>query len=169
MYLISKLEAIRKELGESDEAEDTEIGDIGKRLKEMELPEEHKKVANREMTRLKRMNPNMSEHQLVRSYLEWIIDLPWSKSSTDRLDIATARKVLNDDHHGLEKIKTRIIEYLSIKKLKKDMRGPILCFLGPPGGKSLQLIFSWKDIFREKYCQCSWSQVLSNIIRWCER
>ncbi|KAJ3372562.1 hypothetical protein HDU91_003260 [Kappamyces sp. JEL0680] len=133
ILLREQLEAIKKELGESDDGEDTEIGDLAKRLKELDLPEEHKKVANREMTRLKRMNPNMSEHQVIRSYLEWIIDLPWSKSSTDRLDIAHARKVLNDDHHGLDKIKSRIIEYLSIKKLKKDMRGPILCFLGPPG------------------------------------
>ena len=79
------------------------------------------------------MNPNMSEHQVLRTYLEWLIDLPWNKGSTDRLDIQVARDTLDHDHFGLDKIKTRIIEYLSIRKLKRDLKGPILCFLGPPG------------------------------------
>jgi ATP-dependent Lon protease len=79
------------------------------------------------------MNPNMSEHQILRTYLEWLIDLPWNNASTDRLDIKIAKQTLDNDHFGLDKIKTRIIEYLSIRKLKKDLKGPILCFLGPPG------------------------------------
>lgn len=128
------MEAIKKELGESDDEDEGEMTDIAKRVKALDLPsDEHRKVANREVSRLKRMNPNMSEHQVIRSYLEWLIDLPWKKGTDDRLDIEYARKVLNDDHYGLQKIKTRIIEYLSIRKLKKDMKGPILCFLGPPG------------------------------------
>jgi ATP-dependent Lon protease len=133
ILLREQLEAIKKELGELDESDDTEISDIEKKIKSIALPDEPKKIATRELARLKRMNPNMAEHQVIRNYLEWITDLPWVKSTTDRLDIGIARKVLNDDHYGLDKVKKRILEYLSIRKLKKDLRGPIICLLGPPG------------------------------------
>ncbi|KXS20354.1 ATP-dependent protease La [Gonapodya prolifera JEL478] len=130
--LREQMNAIKQELGEKDEDQD-EIEELVKRIKDSNLPEEADKAAQREIKRLKRMHPSMAEYQVVRSYLEWLADLPWNKVSEDRLDIDSARKQLNEDHYGLEKIKTRILEFLAVRKLKKDMRGPILCFVGPPG------------------------------------
>ncbi|KAI8897459.1 Lon protease C-terminal proteolytic domain-containing protein [Globomyces pollinis-pini] len=133
-YLLrEQLEAIKKELGETDETDDSDLNDLTKKLSNAVLPEETKKVCDREMKRLRRMQPNMSEYQVTRNYLEWVLDLPWDKSSIDQIDIKHARDVLNADHYGLEKVKSRIIEYLSIRKLKRDMRGPILCLVGAPG------------------------------------
>lgn len=133
IILREQLEAIKRELGELDDKDASEMGDISKKIASLSLPPEPKKIADRELARVKKMNPNMSEYQVIRNYLEWIADLPWGKSSTDRIDIEHARKVLDDDHYGLEKVKKRIIEYLAIRKLKKDLKGPILCLLGPPG------------------------------------
>ncbi|KNC98542.1 ATP-dependent protease La [Spizellomyces punctatus DAOM BR117] len=142
-YLRQQLDAIKKELGESDDQEEDDVADLTKRISEAKLPEEATKAAERELRRLKRMHPSMAEYQVVRTYLEWLSELPWEKQTEDVMDIARARSQLDEDHFGLEKVKTRILEYLAVRKLKQDLKGPILCFLGPPGvgktslGKSL--------------------------------
>ena len=127
-----QLKAIQDELGETD-AESAEIADLSKQIQALKLPEEARKEADRELERLRRMPPQASEYHVARTYLDWVRALPWAKSTRDRLDIAAAEEVLNADHYDLEKVKQRILEYLAVRKLKKDTRGPILCFVGPPG------------------------------------
>jgi ATP-dependent Lon protease len=129
--LREQLKAIRKELGEDEEG--VELAELRKRIDDAKLPEEALKVANKELKRLSQMNAASAEYTVSRTYLDWILDLPWSVSTTDNLDIGTARDVLEKDHYGLDKVKKRILEYLSVRKLKNDMKGPILAFVGPPG------------------------------------
>ncbi len=131
-YLREQLKAIQQELGEGDERTQ-EIEELRRRIEETPLPDEAREVALRELGRFARMPPAAAEHSVVRTYLEWILDLPWLKETEDRLDIAVAEQVLDKDHYDLEKVKKRIVEYLAVRKLKKDMKGPILCFAGPPG------------------------------------
>lgn len=131
-YLRQQLNAIRKELGEADETK-VEIEEYRQKLMAKDLPEEARKEAERELGRLERMHPSSAEYTVAATYLDWILALPWREGTEDNLDIKKARKVLDDDHYGLEKPKKRIIEYLAVRKLKPDMRGPILCFVGPPG------------------------------------
>ncbi|MBP1679058.1 MAG: ATP-dependent protease La, partial [Bacteroidetes bacterium] len=130
-YLREQLKAIRKELGE--EEGNVELQELRKRVDEAGLPEEARKVAEKEFKRLSQMNPASAEYTVSRSYLDWILDLPWSTVTQDTLDIPAARATLERDHYGLEKVKKRILEYLAVRKLKNDMRGPIMCFVGPPG------------------------------------
>jgi ATP-dependent Lon protease len=127
-----QLKAIQEELGETDEGA-AEWEELRKSIQKLHLPEEAKKEAQRELDRLKKMPPQASEYHVARTYLDWIISLPWHKSTTDRLDIARAEAILNEDHYDLDRVKQRILEYLAVRKLKKDTRGPILCFVGPPG------------------------------------
>ncbi len=129
-YLRQQLKAIQQELGEGD-GQDT--SDIRERLTKAQLPEVVAALATREVDRLGRMSPSSPEHQMVRTYIEWLLDVPWSTTSTDRLDPIEARRVLDEDHYDLDKVKERIVEYLAVRKLKGDMKGPILCFVGPPG------------------------------------
>jgi ATP-dependent Lon protease len=130
--LRQQLEAIRRELGESEEGEEgAEV--FRQKVDEAGLPEEAKKQAYREIERLSQMPPAASEYSVIRNYLEWIADLPWSVLTEDRLDISEARKILDEDHYGLEKVKDRIVEYIAVLSLKRDLKGPILCFVGPPG------------------------------------
>ncbi len=131
-YLRQQLKAIKEELGELGEEEE-ELDELGERLKKAGLPPEVEKVANKELNRLKSIPTASSEHAVARTYLDWIADLPWAKQTEDNLDIENARQILDADHYGLDKIKKRILEYLAVRKLKNDMRGPILCFVGPPG------------------------------------
>src|ERR1700744_5403735 len=131
-YLRQQLKAIKEELGELGEEEE-ELDELGERIKKLGLPPDVEKVATKELNRLKSIPTASSEYTVARTYLEWIADLPWTTKSEDNLDIENARSVLNADHYGLDKIKKRIIEYRAVRKLKKDMRGPILCFVGPPG------------------------------------
>ena len=130
-YLREQMKAIRKELGE-DEG-NVELSELRRRIEAAGLPEEARKVADKELKRLEQMNQASAEYTVSRSYLDWILDLPWSVSTEDALDIAHAREILERDHYGLEKVKNRILEYLAVRKLKHDMRGPILVFVGPPG------------------------------------
>jgi ATP-dependent Lon protease len=130
-FLRQQLKAIRKELGENDEHAD--INELKQRVAEAKLGEEPRKAAEKELDRLAKIPPSSPEHTVARTYLEWILDLPWEVSTTDALDIEEAQRVLDQDHYGLEKIKKRIIEFLAVRKLKHDMHGPILCFVGPPG------------------------------------
>lgn len=131
-FLRQQIKAIQDELGEG-EPDNPELEELWRKLKESEPPEDVLAEAEREIERLGSMHPSSAEYSIVRSYLDWLAALPWSKSSRDRLDLRRARKVLDDDHYDLEKIKERILEYLAVRKLKKDMKGPILCFAGPPG------------------------------------
>jgi len=131
-YLRQQLKAIKEELGEKDEA-GVEIDEYRAKIDEKKLPEEARKEAERELDRLSRMHPSSAEYTVASTYLDWITALPWHDSSQDNLDIKKARKILDDDHFGLEKPKRRIIEYLAVRKLKPESKGPILCFAGPPG------------------------------------
>ncbi len=131
-YLRQQLKAIKEELGEKDEVT-VEIEDYKVKIEEKNLPEEAKKEAERELSRLSRMHPSSAEYTVASTYLDWITSLPWHDSTQDNLDIKKARKILDDDHFDLEKPKKRIIEYLAVRKLKPDSKGPILCFAGPPG------------------------------------
>jgi len=131
-YLRQQMEAIKEELGEKDKTS-IEIEEYKAKIKEKNLPEEALKEAERELDRLSRMHPSSSEYTVASTYLDWLTSLPWNKSTKDNLDIKKARKVLDDDHYGLIKPKKRIIEFLAVRKLKPESKGPILCFAGPPG------------------------------------
>ena len=127
--LRQQLKAIQSELGEGD----GEAAELRKRVTEANLPEQIAAVANREVDRLERMTPAAPEYQMIRTYLDWLLEVPWAKRTEDRIDPVEARKVLDEDHYDLDKVKERIVEYLAVRKLKGDMKGPILCFVGPPG------------------------------------
>jgi ATP-dependent Lon protease len=131
-FLREQLKAIKKELGEYED-ESNDIEELRKKVAEIKMPEDVKKVAEKELNRLARMSPMASEYTVSRTYIDWLIDMPWDKSTQDRLDINRAEQILNEDHYGLEKVKKRILEYLAVRQLKSDMKGPILCFVGPPG------------------------------------
>ncbi len=130
-FLRQQLKAIQEELGEGSDGSETR--DLRQRLEEAKLPAEAKAEADRELERLGGIHPSSAEYSIVRTYLDWLTVLPWRKSSRDRLDLREAREVLESDHYKLDKVKERILEYLAVRKLTKDMKGPILCFVGPPG------------------------------------
>jgi ATP-dependent Lon protease len=131
-YLREQLKKIKEELGEKDEAT-VEIEDYRAKIDEKNLPEEARKEAERELDRLARMHPSSAEYTVASTYLDWLTTLPWHESTEDNIDINMAKKVLDDDHYGLKKPKKRVIEYLAVRKLKPESKGPILCFVGPPG------------------------------------
>ncbi|MFW5697186.1 MAG: LON peptidase substrate-binding domain-containing protein, partial [Fimbriimonadaceae bacterium] len=133
-YLREQLKAIQRELGEYDDS-DEDAGELRKRIEELDLPQEARREANRELDRLKRINPGSPEYSVARTYLETITALPWNTSSEDTVDLKRVREVLDRDHFGLEKIKQRIVEFLAVRKVKGEgpIRQPILCFAGPPG------------------------------------
>jgi len=131
-YLREQMKAIQKELGEDDERQ-VEIDDLKKKIEEAEMPEEPRKAAEKELDRLSKMPPQAAEYTVARTYLDWLVMLPWSKETDDKLDVLQAKVVLDEDHFDLDKIKERILEYLAVRSLKKDLKGPILCFSGPPG------------------------------------
>jgi ATP-dependent Lon protease len=130
--LRQQLEAIRQELGESEDSE-TEIETLRGRIEAAGMPEEAHEQATRELERLAQMPQAAAERGVIRTYLEWMVELPWSKQSEDRLDPEEARRILDEDHYGLDKVKDRIVEYIAVLSLKRDLKGPILCFVGPPG------------------------------------
>ncbi len=130
-FLRQQLESIRKELGE--DGEKVEVKELRERFADKKLPEETRKVVEKELVRLERISPSSPEYSVTRNYLDWILDLPWLESSADTLDLEKAESDLERDHYGLKKIKKRILEFLAVRKLKQDMHGPILCFSGPPG------------------------------------
>ncbi len=130
--LRQQLEAIRRELGESEDDEE-EVERLRTEIEAAGMPEEALKQATRELERFAQTPSAAAEHAVIRNYLEWVVALPWSEVSEDRLDVQAAREILDEDHFGLEKIKDRIIEYIAVLSLKRDLKGPILCFIGPPG------------------------------------
>jgi ATP-dependent Lon protease len=131
-YLREQLKAIQQELGEGDEQQ-AEINELRERIEQANLPEDARKQADRELGRLERLPPAAAEYGVIRTYLDWLVDLPWDVTTEDNLDIAHAREVLDADHYDLERVKDRILEYLAVRKLNPDSPGPILCFVGPPG------------------------------------
>jgi ATP-dependent Lon protease len=131
-FLRQQIKAIREELGENG-SDNPEMDDLLKRIEKAEPPAGVMAEAEREMERLAGMHPSSAEYSVIRTYLDWIATLPWNRSSKDRLDLKRAHKILDEDHYDLEKVKERILEYLAVRKLKRDMKGPILCLVGPPG------------------------------------
>ena len=131
-YLREQLKAIQRELGEEDERT-VEVTELKEKIEKAKMPKEVNEVAQKELDRLSKMPPAAAEYTVSRTYMDWLIELPWSVATEDNLDIDEAQKVLDEDHYGLEKVKKRILEYLAVRKLKADMKGPILCFVGPPG------------------------------------
>lgn len=131
-YLREQLKQIQQELGEGDERAE-EIGELKKQIAKAKMPTEVKREADKQLRRLEQMHPESSEASLVRTYLDWLVELPWSKRTKDNLNIKKAKEVLDEDHYNLEKIKERILEYLAVNKLRRKIKGPILCFVGPPG------------------------------------
>jgi ATP-dependent Lon protease len=131
LLLRQQMRAIRRELGEADD--DDEIEMLRERVARAQMPPEAEKAARKQLSRMRQMSPNGAEYQVCWNYVEWLADLPWSKTTADRLDVAEARRVLDEDHYGLEQVKRRILEYIAVRRLRSDIRGPILCFVGPPG------------------------------------
>jgi ATP-dependent Lon protease len=131
-YLREQMKAIQKELGEQDEGQ-RDVEDLKKKIDEAGMPEEVKKEALKELGRLARMSPMAADYSLTRNYVEWLAVLPWAKTSGQEIEIPKAKEILDTDHYDLEKVKDRILDYLSVRRLKPNMKGPILCFVGPPG------------------------------------
>ena len=131
-FLREQLKAIQRELGEIDEKTE-EVMELRKKIEKAKMPEKVEKEAIKQINRLEKMHPDSAEAGTIRTYVDWLVELPWSKSTKDNLDLKKAKKVLDDDHYDLEKVKERILEYLGVRKLKEKMKGPILCFVGPPG------------------------------------
>jgi ATP-dependent Lon protease len=131
-FLREQLKAIQKELGETDDRQE-EFEEIKKGIKKARMPKEVEKVAYKELKRMSRMSPGAAEYTVSRTYIDWLVELPWATQTEDVMDVAEAGRILDADHYGLEKVKQRILEYLAVRKLKRDMKGPILCLVGPPG------------------------------------
>lgn len=131
-FLREQLKAIQKELGESDDRSE-EIQEFREKIVAAKMSKKIEKEAHKQLRRLERMHPDSAEASTIRTYLEWMVEIPWSKQTKDRLDIGAAKKILDEDHYDLERVKERILEYLAVRKMKGTLKGPILCFVGPPG------------------------------------
>jgi ATP-dependent Lon protease len=131
-FLREQMKAIKQELGDMD-GKSEESDDLKGKVEAAGMPEEVKKEAEKQLRRLEGMHPDSAESSVVRTYLDWMVELPWKKETKDNIHISKAKEILDEDHHDLEKVKERILEYLSVRKLKDKMKGPILCFVGPPG------------------------------------
>lgn len=152
-FLREQLRAIQRELGEGESG--SEIENLQELINKAELPEEPRKVAQRELDRLRQIPPAVAEYTVIRNYLDWIVNLPWSRSTQDKLDIDAAERLLNKHHYGLEKVKERLLEYLAVLKLKGQIRGPILCLVGPPGVGKTSLARSVADALGRKFVRIS--------------
>jgi ATP-dependent Lon protease len=154
-YLLrEQLKAIRKELGE-EEGAGTELEELRERIEKKALPDHVRETANKELSRLRNMQPASAEYTVSRTYLDIILDLPWMDSTRDTINVPKARRILDRDHFDLEKVKDRILEHLSVRKLKKDMKGPILCFFGPPGVGKTSLGRSIAEAMGRKFVRIS--------------
>ena len=131
-FLREQLHALQKELGDTDERTQ-EIDELERKIRKTKMPKPIRKEALKQLSRMEMMHPDSSEATIIRTYIDWILDVPWMKSTTDVLDLVKAKAVLDEDHHGLNKVKERILEYLAVRKLNPSTKGPILCFVGPPG------------------------------------
>ncbi|MBV8256522.1 MAG: LON peptidase substrate-binding domain-containing protein, partial [Actinobacteria bacterium] len=153
-FLRQQLKAIQQELGESD-PEQAETNELRQRLDELDLPEEARKAADRELARLERLPAAAAEYGVIRTYLDWIAMLPWNVTTQDDLDLERARGVLDEDHYDLEKVKERIVEHLAVSKLRNDASGQILCFVGPPGVGKTSLGHSIARTLQRKFARLS--------------
>ena len=153
-YLREQLKAIQKELGDKDDRA-AEVEEYRQRLKEQNLPKDVADKITKEIERLEKMPPMVAESAVIRTYLDWLLALPWTKETTDCLDIVSAESILEEDHYGLEKVKERILEYLSIRKLTQTMKGPILCLVGPPGVGKTSLARSIARAMDRKFVRIS--------------
>lgn len=153
-FLREQMKVIRNELGEGDERTE-EIEDLQKRIKKAKMPKDVEKEAKKQLDRLDMMHPDALESSMIRTYIEWLVELPWSISTKDNIEIKTAKGVLDEDHYNLEKVKDRILEFLSVIKLKKELKGPILCFVGPPGVGKTSLGKSIARAVGRKFCRIS--------------
>jgi ATP-dependent Lon protease len=153
-YLREQMKAIKKELGEIDE-HGAELKELKDKVENAGMPDEARKAAEKELDRLSKMPPASAEYTVARTYLDWLVELPWSKSTDDNLAIDHAHKILEEDHYDLQKVKKRILEYLAVRKLKKDMKGPILCFVGPPGVGKTSLGMSIARAMERKFTRIS--------------
>ena len=151
-YLREQIKAIQTELGDKD---GTEVEELRERLAKTPLNEEARQKAQKEIDRLSQMPPGIPEINVTRTYIEWILDLPWEKTTKDQLDLKRARKVLDQDHYGMEQVKERIIEYLAVLRMKQDMKGPILCFAGPPGVGKTSIVRSIAKAVGREFVQMS--------------
>ena len=153
-FLREQLKAIRKELGEEDEVQ-VEVKELREKMEAANLPDYVLKEAQRELGRLEKVPTASPEYGVIRTYLEWVLELPWSRETTDNMDLARARQVLDTDHYDLKEVKERILEYLAVRKLKRDMKGPILCFVGPPGVGKTSLGHSIATALERKFVRMS--------------
>ncbi len=153
-YLRQQLKTIQRELGDTDDSS-IEIEDLRQRIDDSDLPEKVEAAAEKEFSRLSRMSPSSSEYSVTKTYLDWLLDLPWNISSKDKLDLKRAAKILNRDHYGLDDVKKRILEFLAIRKLKGDNKGPIICLAGPPGVGKTSLGKSIAEAVGRKFIRLS--------------
>ena len=153
-FLREQVRAINRELGESDESL-LEIDEYKKKIKRARMSKEADKEANKQLKRLEQMHPDSAESTVVRTYLDWLVDMPWSRSSKDVIDIKRAQVILDRDHYGLENVKNRILEYLSVRKLNRKIKGPILCFVGPPGVGNTSLGQAIAKALKRKFVRIS--------------
>ena len=153
-FLREQMRAIQRELGETDPSV-TEANTIRQQIEENGLPEEVKKVALKELEHLQQISPAVAEYAILRNYLDWLISLPWNKVTEDTVDIATATRILEDQHYGLEKVKERLLEFIAVIKIKKNLKGPILCLVGPPGVGKTSLGKSVADALGRKFARIS--------------
>ncbi len=153
-FLREQMRAIHKELGEPDEKAE-EISEYSRKIKKAKMPAEPHKEAKKQLKRLEQMHPDSAEGSVIRTYLDWLVEMPWSKGTKDLLHIKKAQKVLNHDHYGLDKVKDRILEYLSVRKLNPNTKGPILCFVGPPGVGKTSLGQSIAKAMKRKFVRIS--------------
>jgi len=153
-FLREQMKAIQQELGERDEKA-SEVEEYRQKMKEQELPKDVAEKVAKEIDRIEKMSPMSAESGVIRTYLDWLLGLPWSKETSDRLDIDIAEKILEEDHYGLEKVKERILEYLSVRKLTETMKGPILCLVGPPGVGKTSLARSIARSMERKFVRVS--------------
>jgi ATP-dependent Lon protease len=153
-YLREQLRAIQKELGESDPVA-TEVNQLREQIEKTELSEEAKTVALKELERLQMLSPAMAEYAITKNYLDWILSLPWNKVTQDNYDLDKAAKILDEQHYGLKKVKDRLLEYLAVLKLKQELKGPILCLVGPPGVGKTSLGKSVAEALGRKFIRMS--------------
>lgn len=152
-YLKEQMRAIQKELGEDDT--DFEVDEYLQKIAKANMPNEVKEKAEKEINKLLKISPSSPDAGVIRTYVDWLLDLPWNKKTKDNTDLKKARKILSEDHYGLEEVKERILEYLAVKHIKKDMKGPILCFVGPPGVGKTSIAKSIARAMNRKYVRIS--------------
>ena len=153
-YLKEQMRAIQKELGE-DEGTDYEVEEYLEKVSKAHMPKDVKEKAEKEINRLLKISPSSPDTGVIRTYVDWLLDLPWNKKTKDNMDLGKARAILAEDHYGLEEVKERILEYLAVKQIKKDMKGPILCFVGPPGVGKTSIAKSIARAMDRKYVRIS--------------